>query len=229
MIVNLRRMANRVKQDSRAVSAAESSPRSPARSGAAAGARRPGTARREAIFAAALRLFRERGFHGTAINDIGAAAGVTGPALYRHFDSKGAVLREAILEGSNRMAAAIRAALAQEAPTPEAALEALTRATVEAALENADIFAAYVLEARHLDKEIRKSLRQRELRHREEWARLLLGVHPDVDPEQARTLVAMAIYSLAALCMEPSRLARPQLVELATERVMALLLAPAPG
>ena len=229
MIVNLGRVANRVKRDSAAVSAADNSPRSPAGAGAAAAARRPGPARREAIFAAALRLFRERGFHGTAIKDIGAAAGVTGPALYRHFDSKGAVLREAILEGSNRMAAAIRAALAQETPTPEAALEALTRATVEAALENADIFAAYVLEARHLDREIRKSLRRRELRHREEWARLLLGVHPDVDPEQARTLVAMATYSLAALCMEPSRLPRPQLVELATERVMALLLAPAPG
>jgi len=37
--------------------------------------------RREPIFESALRLFRERGFHATAINDIGADADVTGPAI----------------------------------------------------------------------------------------------------------------------------------------------------
>lgn len=42
-----------------------------------------------------MRLFREKGFRGTSINDIGAAAGVTGPALYRHFSGKGELLTEA--------------------------------------------------------------------------------------------------------------------------------------
>ena len=52
--------------------------------------------RREPIFASALRLFRERGFHATAINEIGADADVTGPAIYSHFESKGELLAEAI-------------------------------------------------------------------------------------------------------------------------------------
>ena len=56
---------------------------------------RVGTARgerRERILASAISLFEENGFHGAGIDDIAAAAGVTGPAIYRHFKNKDAVL-----------------------------------------------------------------------------------------------------------------------------------------
>ena len=68
--------------------------------------------RREPIFESALRLFRERGFHATAINDIGADANVTGPAIYSHFTSKGDLLSEAIREGCFRIGNALNEALA---------------------------------------------------------------------------------------------------------------------
>src|SRR3954451_23397630 len=48
--------------------------------------------RRERILASATSLFLENGFHGAGIDDIAAAAGVTGPAIYRHFKNKNAVL-----------------------------------------------------------------------------------------------------------------------------------------
>jgi len=48
--------------------------------------------RRERILASATSLFEENGFHGAGIDDIAAAAGVTGPAIYRHFKNKDAVL-----------------------------------------------------------------------------------------------------------------------------------------
>lgn len=44
--------------------------------------------RREAILAAALELFDERGFHGTAVPAIAERAGVGAGTLYRHFASK---------------------------------------------------------------------------------------------------------------------------------------------
>lgn len=50
--------------------------------------RLPVAERRELIIEAAGRLFGERGFDGTRLDDIAAAAGVTKPVLYRHFDSK---------------------------------------------------------------------------------------------------------------------------------------------
>lgn len=190
---------------------------------------RGGPARRRAILDAALRLFRERGFHGTSINDIGTTAGVTGPALYRHFSGKGEVLAEAIRDGARRIAAATRPAVENADLPPREALAELVRAYVGVALDNADTHAAYVLESRHLDDEARRPLRRKERGHRDEWRRLLMGARPELDAEQARVLVRMAIFSVTALCMEPRRLDRDALVELASSRVLALLLAEAPA
>lgn len=50
--------------------------------------RLPVAERRELIVEAAGRLFGELGYDGTRLDDIAAAAGVTKPVLYRHFDSK---------------------------------------------------------------------------------------------------------------------------------------------
>jgi len=53
--------------------------------------------RREIIFRAAGRLFAERGYAGTRLDDVASAAGVTKPMVYRHFESKKA-LYAALLE-----------------------------------------------------------------------------------------------------------------------------------
>src|SRR3990172_3114367 len=45
----------------------------------------PSPGRREAILDAATHLFSARGYADTGIDDIGAAVGITGPAVYRHF------------------------------------------------------------------------------------------------------------------------------------------------
>ena len=50
--------------------------------------RLPIAERRELIVEAAGRLFGERGYDGTRLDDVAAAAGVTKPILYRHFESK---------------------------------------------------------------------------------------------------------------------------------------------
>lgn len=58
------------------------------------GPTRAGQLRREQILLAAGQAFAEHGFHGTGIEEIAAEAGVSGPALYRHFPSKYAVFAE---------------------------------------------------------------------------------------------------------------------------------------
>jgi AcrR family transcriptional regulator len=50
--------------------------------------------RREDVLAAALELFAERGFYGTAIPDIAAKAGIAAGTIYRHFASKEALVNE---------------------------------------------------------------------------------------------------------------------------------------
>ena len=59
--------------------------------------------RRAEILAAAASLFAARGFHGVSIEDIGGAVGISGPALYRHFSGKDALLAEMLLDISSRL------------------------------------------------------------------------------------------------------------------------------
>jgi len=180
--------------------------------------------RREPIFESALRLFRERGFHATAINDIGADANVTGPAIYSHFSSKGDLLCEAIREGCFRIGNALNEALASEDISADEALENLVRAYVRVALENADMNACYVLELRNVDPEKRGPLKRAERRLCDLWREKLIAVRPELGREQADTMVQMAIFSIVSLCMMPSRIDRKSLVELASQQVMHGLL-----
>jgi AcrR family transcriptional regulator len=53
--------------------------------------------RREQILREAARLFAERGFHGVGVDEIGAAVGISGPGLYRHFAGKDAMLAELLV------------------------------------------------------------------------------------------------------------------------------------
>ena len=66
-----------------------------------ADAERP--SRREQILQAAAQLFAERGSRAVGVDDVGAAVGVTGPAIYRHFASKDAMLAEMLLRISERL------------------------------------------------------------------------------------------------------------------------------
>lgn len=50
--------------------------------------------KREAILGAALDLFVERGFYGTAVPDIAEKAGVGAGTIYRYFESKEALVNE---------------------------------------------------------------------------------------------------------------------------------------
>ena len=53
--------------------------------------------RRELLLTEGAKLFAARGFHGVSIEELGAAAGVSGPAVYRHFSSKDSVLAEMLV------------------------------------------------------------------------------------------------------------------------------------
>ncbi len=185
--------------------------------------------RREPIFESALRLFRERGFHATAINDIGADAGVTGPAIYAHFESKGEVLAEAIREGCRRIGSALEEALVDDDLSAQEQLERLVRAYVRVALENSDMNACYVLELRHLESERRGPLRRSARQLRDLWREKLIAVIPNLDRERADTMVQMAIFSIVSLCLTRSRIDRDSLVELATRQVLSGLLVDATG
>ncbi len=61
--------------------------------------------RRDQILATAAELFAARGFHGVSVADLGRACGVSGPALYKHFASKEAILAEMLVSISEELLA----------------------------------------------------------------------------------------------------------------------------
>ncbi|TRW42949.1 TetR/AcrR family transcriptional regulator [Georgenia yuyongxinii] len=70
--------------------------------------------RREQILDAAADLFARKGFHGVPIDEIGAAVGITGPALYRHFAGKEAILAEMLVGISEQLLAGAQAQLGED-------------------------------------------------------------------------------------------------------------------
>jgi AcrR family transcriptional regulator len=101
--------------------------------------RRPASERRrQQILHCAAQLFAGRGFHGVSVDDLGAAAGVTGPALYRHFRSKEDILAELLVSASERLLDGGRRRV-QGARDPEQALGALIEFHVAFALDEPDV------------------------------------------------------------------------------------------
>jgi AcrR family transcriptional regulator len=66
--------------------------------------------RREQLLGVALRVFAQRGFHNSSMNDVADAAGVTKPVLYQHFESKRALYVAALEAVGEDMISAIRRA-----------------------------------------------------------------------------------------------------------------------
>jgi AcrR family transcriptional regulator len=74
--------------------------------------RLPAGERRDQILEVAVQVFARRGYHGTSMNDVAEAAGVTKPVLYQHFDSKQALYLALIDDVGERMSTAIAKATA---------------------------------------------------------------------------------------------------------------------
>src|SRR5580692_1695924 len=93
--------------------------------------------RRLQLLSAAERLFAERGFLAVRLEDIGAAAGVSGPAIYRHFPNKESLLVELLVGISARLLAGARDVTARNSD-PAAALDGLIDFHLDFALGEPD-------------------------------------------------------------------------------------------
>src|SRR5439155_16302573 len=126
------------------------------------------TSRREQILKEAARLFAERGFHGVGVDEIGAAVGISGPGLYRHFAGKDAMLAELLVGISGRLLAAGKMRVA-EAGDPTAALDALIRGHIDFALDDRPLITLHDRELDRLRESDRKLVRQLQRQYVEEW------------------------------------------------------------
>jgi Transcriptional regulator len=151
----------------------------------AAGRRR---SRREEILDVAVGLFASRGYDGVSMDAIGAAAGVTGPALYHHFKGKEAMLAAALYPVSESLLNGGRARVAQHADDPEAALVALVDFHVDFALANPAVIALHLHELDRLPEQPRREIRRLQRLYVEVWVSTITALRPELTAAEARVL-----------------------------------------
>ncbi|MCG5214194.1 SACE_7040 family transcriptional regulator [Streptosporangium soli] len=144
--------------------------------------------RRTGILDAASRLFAARGFHGVSIEDIGAAVGVSGPALYRHFAGKEALLAEMLLDVSERLRTS-GATCATTAAGPDEALDALVRGHIAFALGHPALIVVHDRELDNVPEPDRRRIRRLQRLYLEEWVTVLSELHPSCPPPRLRAAV----------------------------------------
>ena len=147
--------------------------------------------RRDEILATAAELFAARGFHGVSVADIGAACGISGPALYKHFASKDAVLAEMLVSISEQLLSVGRTRSAGAA-TPEAALTALIDWHVDFALRHRPLIVVQDRDWESLPDDAREQVRALQREYVDLWAGRLREVHGELRLDSARAMAHAA-------------------------------------
>lgn len=167
--------------------------------------------RRSQLASVAAELFRARGYSGVGINDIAAAAGVTGPALYRHFTDKQSILAYVLLSGLDEL----------ERRTAEAAsaldagrLGVLLNELATVAVERRDVTALWRWEGRHLSPEDQRKIAKRSSGLLSLWAKMLLSLRPELGHGDAELLCWAALSVFGSVSVHRTSVARQRYVAL---------------
>jgi AcrR family transcriptional regulator len=191
------------------------------------GSRRPD--RKSQLTAIAAELFCERGYEGVGINDIAAAAGVTGPALYRHFPDKQAVLARVLLSAIGDMERSTSAALpALEQPSAEQAAK-LLRALAAATVDRRDVAALWRWEGQHLSPADQREIGRRATALLTAWAGALLSLRPDLTPADAELLCWAALSVFGSVSVHHTTVPKRQFVQLLVSIAQQVLSARLPA
>lgn len=187
-----------------------------------------GAGRREGIIDAAILLFSSRGYVDTGIDDIGAAVGITGPAVYRHFDSKEDLL-VAVLERAVQHAAGIAPRARAEATSPAETLRLFVEYSVAACIEDRALTALYWQHSSNLPSGPRDGIEQAQREMIEDFADVLRAVHPELTPSEARMAVYAASSLMRSVAQRESSLSEAHLQTLLTSMAHAALTGVSPG
>ena len=168
--------------------------------------------RRQEILGRAAELFAARGFHGVSMSDLGAACGVSGPALYRHFPAKDALLAEMLVSISEELLR-VGHARAASAGSPAEALRELVAWHVDFALHNGALIVVQDRDWSSLPEDARERVRTLQREYVELWVEHILSVHPHLDAPRGRA-TAHAVFGLINSTPHSTFLSEPEMAEL---------------
>lgn len=156
--------------------------------------KRPAGGRRAHILAAAAELFAEHGYRGVTIDDLGRAVGTTGPALYRHFAGKEALLGQVLVDISVRLSEQGEELLAR-AEDPEHALDLLLRGHIAFSLDEPALITVHDRELGNLTPQDRGRVRRLQRGYVEQW----VGVLAELRPEEPRNVLRASVHAVFGL------------------------------
>ncbi len=150
--------------------------------------------RRLQLLSSAERLFAERGFLAVRLEDIGAAAGVSGPAIYRHFPNKESLLVELLVGISTRLLAGAREVRSRETDAASA-LDGLIDFHLDFVLGEPDLIRIQDRDLAHLPAAAERQVRRAQRQYVEVWVGVLRELEPGLAEADAR-LMAHAVFGL---------------------------------
>ncbi|MBY6410366.1 TetR/AcrR family transcriptional regulator [Rhodococcus sp. BP-252] len=170
--------------------------------------------RREQLLQAAASLFAERGFSSVRLEDLGAAVGISGPAVYRHFSGKEAVLVELLVGISQYLLDGGRAVVDEHAPS-DATVERLIDFHLDFAFASPALIRIQDRDLESLPETPRRSVRRKQREYVELWVSALCDADATLGESDARTK-AHAVFGLInstpySAGRSPSKQTRPLL------------------
>lgn len=181
--------------------------------------------RKKQLAAVAAELFGKRGYAGVGINDIAAAAGVTGPALYRHFADKRAILAYVLLSGLEDLERGTEEALSA---LQYGQIDALLGRLATAAVERRDITALWRWEGRHLAAADQREIAKRSNAVLATWTRMLLAVRPQLAASDAELLCWATLSVFGSVAVHHTSVAKQRFVALLVDLAKRVLHAELP-
>lgn len=154
--------------------------------------RLPAAERRQQLVDTALDVFAARGLHGTSMDDIADAAGVTKPVLYQHFASKRALFLELLDEVGKTLLGSIAEAT-NAAASPREQVETGLTAYFQFVADHHNSFVLLFGDGSRRDEEFAEAVENVEAVIAEFIAAL---INADLDDDH-RLLLAHAVVGLA--------------------------------
>lgn len=182
--------------------------------------------RRETLLSEAAALFADRGYAAVGVDDIGAAAGITGPGVYRHFPSKQAILAALFDDATGRLLAGAQQIVAGSEALP-GQLRALVRTHAGLALSERGLISVYLAEEHALPAADRRRQRATQRRYVDHWLRLAGPLRPDLSARDLLLVVQAVLGMLNSVAFHSGHADHDRAVDLLTGSALAALLGPA--
>lgn len=183
---------------------------------------RSGQTRREELLEIAAEQFAARGFVSVTVDDLGAAAGVSGPALYHHFESKEAMLGEMLVDISHHLLE--EGSALRETVDAEQLLDELIVRHVDFAVDHRALIAVHFRDLLQASDDDQRRVRRLQREYVEIWVDALQAKNPELATPVARAAVHAGLGLINSTPFSP-RARRADLVELLRSMAAASFLA----